>query len=283
MSSLTRETIAVVFDFDDTLAPDCTSSLLASRGVDVPVFWNERVQALVDADWDPIPAYMYAMVEVSDEGADIRRDILESWGASVTLHAGVETIFSRLRDTVSAISEQIQLEFYMISSGLGDVLRHVTIADEFKDIWASDFSYDDDGRIRFPKKIVSFTDKTRYLFQISKGQVGEGYRGRPFEVNRKISREQMRIPFDQMIVVGDGYTDIPCFSMVRKNGGIAIGVVDQADRKKWGKAWGFIEDDRVSNLVPADYSEGSALEMSLMMAVESKARMIGLRTQTYQG
>ncbi len=278
-----RDTIAVIFDFDDTLAADCTSGLLASCGIDVPTFWSERVQALVDADWDPIPAYMHAMVQVSDDGAKLTRDVLEEWGRSVVLYPGVETIFSRLRQTVESVSDSGQIEFYMISSGLGDVVRQVSVASEFRDIWASDFDYDAEGLIRFPRKIVSFTDKTRYLFQISKGLVGDTYRGKPFEVNRKIPQDQVRVPFDQMIVVGDGYTDIPCFSMVRKNGGIAIGVYDQADREKWGKAWGFIEDDRVSNLVPADYSEGSALEASLTMAVESKARILALRAQTYQG
>ena len=86
-----------------------------------------------------------------------------------------------------------------------------------------------------------------------------------------------------MIFVGDGYTDIPCFSLVRKQGGVAIGVYDPEDRERWGRAWGFIEDGRVSNLVPADYAKGSALSNSLTMAVESMANRIALRRSTYQG
>ena len=86
-----------------------------------------------------------------------------------------------------------------------------------------------------------------------------------------------------MIVVGDGYTDIPCFSLVRKAGGMAIGVYDQENRDKWGRAWGFIEDGRVSNLVPAEYGERSALSNSLIMAVESIANRISLSAHTYQG
>ena len=84
-------------------------------------------------------------------------------------------------------------------------------------------------------------------------------------------------------MVGDGYTDIPCFSLVRAQGGIAIGVFDADNREKWGKAWGFIEDGRVSNLVPSDYSEKSALTYSLIMAVESLAKSISLVDHTYQG
>jgi hypothetical protein len=86
-----------------------------------------------------------------------------------------------------------------------------------------------------------------------------------------------------MIFVGDGLTDVPCFSLIRKNGGIAIGVFDRHEKEKWGRAWGFIEEGRVSNLVPADFRQGSALSFSLMMAVGNMAQKIKLSAQTYQG
>src|SRR3546814_7042913 len=111
---------------------------------------------------------------------------------------------------------RVQLEFYLICSGIGDVFRHTPIAHEFTDIWASEFNYGDDGAIEFPRRIVSFTDKTRYLFHIQKGIIGQASRGKPFEVNRKVPEDKLRVPFEQMIFVGDGYTDIPCFSLIRR-------------------------------------------------------------------
>jgi len=131
--------------------------------------------------------------------------------------------------------------------------------------------------------VVSFTDKTRYIFHIQKGIFGPDFADKPFEVNRKVASEDIRVPISQMVMVGDGYTDIPCFSLVRKDQGIAIGVYDRKNREKWGRAWGFIEDGRVSNLVPTDYSEGSGLSDSLIMAVESIAARISLASHTYQG
>ena len=86
-----------------------------------------------------------------------------------------------------------------------------------------------------------------------------------------------------MIFVGDGYTDIPCFSLIKQQGGVALGVYDRDKRERWGRAWGFIEQQRVSNLVPADYTEKSALANSLIMAVESMARKMELTRLTYQG
>lgn len=279
-----QEIIAVVFDFDDTLAPDSTSGYLDWMGVAVPEFWRDEVQPLLDADWDPVPAYLYKMIEVSRTGPrPFTRASFVEWGRRMALHPGVETIFDRLRHYARELNPRLILEFYLISSGIGEVLRQTRIAPEFSDIWASDFHYDEDDRIVYPKKIVSFTDKTRYIFQIQKGIFGERGRGRPFEVNRKFQRRDIRVPLDQMIVVGDGFTDIPCFSLVKKAGGVAIGVFDQENREKWGRAWGFIEDGRVSNLVPADYGEKSALTTSLMMALQSLANRVALRGQTYQG
>lgn len=270
--------IALVFDFDDTLAPDSTSGFLKTLGIDAPKFWTETVQPLVNVGWDPVPAYLHSMI-----GLGITKKALNEWGAQVPIYDGVEETFQRLQAHLKSLAPNVSLEFYLISSGIGDILRHTKIAHHFNDIWSCDFVYDDSGHACFPKRLVSFTDKTRYLFQISKGIYGDRAKGRPFDVNLKVERTKRRVPFNQMIFVGDGYTDIPCFSVVRKFGGISIGVYDIHDRESWGRSWGFIEERRVSNLVPADYSEKSALTHSLMMAIESMARRMELAEQTYQG
>ncbi len=281
-----HDTIAVVFDFDDTLAPDSTSSLLATLGVNVKQFWAKQVNPLLDAGWDPIPAYLYKLLELSRAGGagmPITRARLIASGKATRLYDGATRVFDRLRRAAVAVDPSVSVEFYLISSGIGEILRTTKIAKHFTAIWACDYAYDATGAIVFPKNIVSFTDKTRYLFHVSKGLVGAEARNKPFEVNRKIPAASLRVPFDQMVYVGDGYTDIPCFAMVRKQGGVSIGVYDREDRRRWGRAWGFIEDDRVSNLVPADYRTGSALSNSLLMAIENMARKIALRRSTYQG
>src|SRR5690606_33837968 len=106
--SATRESsmsdvIALIFDFDDTLAPDSTSGFLADLGVDVEEFWTDKVGPLLfQQDWDPVPAYLYQMIELSRSGAcePITRARLEAWGRRLPLHAGVESLFSRLRTLV---------------------------------------------------------------------------------------------------------------------------------------------------------------------------------------
>ncbi|MDP1836751.1 MAG: HAD family hydrolase [Chlamydiales bacterium] len=276
--------IAIIFDFDDTLAPDSTTGYLRSQGVDMHKFWKEDVQQLIDQDWDPIPAYLHRMIELSKNGdiPPITAESMKAWAKSITYYPGVLEIFDRLRNYAKKNYPLLNLEFYLISSGVGSILRETSIAHHFQDIWSCDFAFDANGGISFPKRIVSFTDKTRYIFHIAKGIFGERSRGRPFDVNRKIDSHDLRIPSNQMIFVGDGYTDIPCFALIRKGGGIAIGVYDTNNMDKWGRAWGFIEQQRVSNLVPADYSDRSALSNSLIMAVESMARRIELNQIAYQ-
>lgn len=280
-----QETIAVVFDFDDTLGPDSTSGLLQQLGVDVQRFWKEEVQNLLDDDWDPVPAYLTKMMELAREGRIPQLTLarFQEWGQRLPLYPGVTDVFNRLRQHARAINPRVSIEFYLISSGIEEILRATPVAGEFHDIWACQFAYSDSGAASQLKKIVSFTDKTRYIFQIQKGIFGRGVRSRPFEVNRKVPERDLRVPLNQMIFVGDGYTDIPCFSLIRKGGGIAIGVYDRDHREKWGRAWGFIEDGRVSNLAPADFSERSALSDSLHMAIESMAGRIALNATTYQG
>jgi FMN phosphatase YigB (HAD superfamily) len=280
------DVIALVFDFDDTLAPDSTSGFLQDLGVDASLFWRDRVGPLLDhEDWDPVPAYLYRMLQLSQAGehGPITRERLRDWGRRLPLHEGVVSLFDRLRSRLHQAHPTVQLEFYLISSGLGDVLRSTPHASQFTDIWASEFHYGADGAIDFPRRVVSFTDKTRYLFHIQKGIIGPDSRNKPFEVNRKVDADKLRVPFEQMIFVGDGYTDIPCFSLIRRSGGVAFGVWDPRHREKRSRAWGFIQEGRVSNLNQARFDENAELYQWLEEAVESLAMKIVLSARTYRG
>ena len=281
-----HETIAVIFDFDDTLAPDTTSGYLRRAGIDdLGRFWKDEVGALIRADWDPAPAYLFKMIEAWQTGRipPITQVGLVEWGRSLPLHEGVPALFDRLRAVARQVHPRANLEFYLVSSGIGDVLRSTAIAHECTDIWASEFHYDDAGRAVFPRKVVSFTDKTRYLYQIHKGIIGPAARGRPFDVNKKLRPDQARVPMSQMIFVGDGYTDIPCFALIRKEGGVSIAVYDRNHGEKWGSAYQFVQDGRVSNLHAADYSERSDLVNFLGMAVRKMAQDIAVAGGAFQG
>ncbi len=280
-----QERIAVVFDFDDTLGPDSTTGFLKHAGLkDLGGFW-QQVGNMMAEDWDPVPAYLMHMIYAAQHGdiAPLTQQALANWGNALPLFDGVEDIFSHLRKVVKEANPRVTLEFYLISSGIGDVLRHMNVAHEFTDIWASEFHYDDDGNAVTPRKIISFTDKTRYIFQIQKGIVGQKSRGEPFAVNKRVPADQVRIPLNQMVFVGDGYTDIPCFSLIKQHGGIPVAVYDQRHTEKWRNAFQFVADGRVSNLHSANYQQGSDLTNFLSMAVRSLAERIAVSASSYQG
>ncbi|MBU1087535.1 MAG: haloacid dehalogenase-like hydrolase [Candidatus Omnitrophica bacterium] len=275
--------IGLIFDFDETLAADSTSCFLESLGLDVQKFWENEVNPLYQKQgWDPIPAYLYKMIEFSQSSIKTRitQKNLAEFGKKIKFFNGVQNIFRQIEQRAKEVNPTIQVDFFLISSGIREILMNTKITKYFKDIWACDFEYNSKGEIVFPKNIVSFTDKTRYLFQISKGIFGPESRLNPFEVNKKVS--QLYIPFNQMIVVGDGYTDIPLFSLITKNGGKAIAVYNPEDKRKWPKAWGFVEDKRVSNLVPADYGIKHALNHTLMMVVQNIAEKLLVDNTVYQ-
>jgi hypothetical protein len=180
-----QDTIAIVFDFDDTLAPDTISSFLESLGINVKEFWSKTVQRRIDAGWDPVPAYLYEVIEISKSGDPrklVIKDKLRQFGGKVKFYNGATRIFSRLKKNAESVNPNISVEYYLISSAIGTLLRGTSIAKHFEHIWASEFYYSSDGSIEFPCNIVSFTDKTRYIFHVSKGIFGPQSEGKPFEV-----------------------------------------------------------------------------------------------------
>lgn len=279
-----HETIAVIFDYDDTLAPDTTSGFLTKHGINAEEFWLKTVNPLYGEDWDPVPAYLYKLIEFARDGRiPLTKKELEQWGSEAPLHEGVDTIFKRLRTVVEEVNPKATIEFYVISSGIGDVLRHSKIAGELKDVWASELHYEKDGLATFPRKVISFTDKTRYLFHIQKGLIGKPARGKPLDVNQKFSIEELRIPFTNMIFVGDGMTDVPCFSLLSKENGVAVAVYDKQHQvSKWARAYSFVAEKRVSTLYSANYAEGSDLSNFLIMAIRNVAERIAVSRTTFR-
>ena len=274
-----KYTVAVVFDFDDTLAPDSTSQLLAALGVDPHSFWRDQVEPLVEAGWDPVPAYLYRVLEHARSSPDpLTKERLLEVGSSLELYPGVSDLFDRLRAHASGSEVELDLEFYIISSGLQTLIDASPIRGEFTQVWASDLHHaEGTGEALFPSNVVSFTDKTRYLFHVHKRLIARRGEFDPFEVNRKLGPADRSIPFEQLIYVGDGYTDVPCFSLVQERGGIALAVVDYDRTERWGRAWGFIEDGRALNVSPTDFRQGSSAEMVLRMALQSIEEKVLLR------
>jgi len=262
-------TIALIFDFDDTLTPDSTTGFLGHYGVDVGEFWGVANKLIEDDGWDPMPVYLYKMLELSrNTDKAITRESLNEYGKSIQFYEGVEEFFPRIRKYVESLNPDVNIEFYIISSGIGEILRASKIANEFNGIWACDFHFEENGAISFPKNVVSFTEKTRFLFHISKG-ITETSRTNPYAVNDKVEDDGFKVPFKNMIYIGDGLTDVPCFKLIKRYHGIPLAVIHDDKIHKWKQGWGLVKDERVATLLPADYKDGSALDQQVKVFISA--------------
>lgn len=268
--------IAVIFDFDDTLVPDTVDSLLASLDIDAAKFRQERMQPLMESGWDKILARFYALIEESKrQGNKITKEYIASFGKQLKPFDGVTQMFDRLRQSAHKINPKVEIEFYLITCGMVDIARHNCIAPHFKAMWGCEFYYGEDGQIEFLKKIVTHTEKTRYLFQLAKGIEHDQDDGQTF-VYRDVPSQELHIPLTQAIYVGDGESDIPCFSLLNQERGIAIALYKNQTAKEWKQELNISQSQRVANLTPVDYSENSELMRSLTLAVESICKQISL-------
>ena len=268
-----KEKIAVVFDFDETLAPPTHLKLLEKTGIEK----QERekfVQKLLDEGWDKIMARAYSWVKYSQaENPVITRQMFHEIGEELKLFEGVDTLFDRLRSFCP--DEDIDVEFYLLTAGFVEIPQATTIAHEFNQIWGGAYAFDDDDKLVFIKSILTHEQKREYLQQLAKG-TGVGGPSAPADSHQFVPEEDMYVPFTQMIYVGDGASDRPAFSLLHEKGGVTIGLAKDSSAQ-WKEKEHLKKNQKVDNLLPVDYTEGSDLMHCLRLAIESISRLIMLR------
>lgn len=269
--------LAVVFDFDDTLAHDSFDALVESLGYERDEF-RPRVEPLSEAGWDDTLARAYALIQEAGGRDDVAldREHLQAVGRELRLFDGVPELFDRVRETARAVVGDVEVEFYLLTCGFLEIARATEIAGEFEAMWGSELHYGDDGRADFVKQIVSFPEKVRYLLALSKGLDPNGPNA-PADVYRPVEPEDQHLPLDQLIYLGDGGSDMPVFDKLHDSGGLAIGIVPPDEEGDWSGYEQMYRARRVENLAPADFSEGSQLLRSLLLAVEATCKLIALR------
>ena len=192
------------------------------------------------------------------------KDALLKYGAQVHLFPGVENWFRRIRDYGEA--HGVIVEHYIISSGLKEMIEGTAIAGEFEKIYASSFFYNEKGVPKWPAQVVNYTNKTQFLFRIEKGVLDINDLG----VNDAFAPEDIRVPFRNMIYIGDSDTDIPCMKLVNTYGGHSIGVYN-GDKLDKSKVYKMMREGRIRYYAPADYSEGTQLDELVKAIIDRTA------------
>jgi hypothetical protein len=262
-------TMAIAYDFDGTLSPDNMQeqSFLPNIGMTSKQFWHEADQLAKKHEADNVLTYMNLMLRKAN-GAQVpvRRQDFKSHGESIKLFEGVTTWFNRIRNYGK--KNGLKVENYIISSGLHEMIDGTSIAHEFKVIYASSFKYNENDVAEWPALAINFTTKTQYLFRINKG-VLDVYDNK--KINEFVEMEDRPIPFKRMIFIGDGETDIPCFSLVKSLGGHSIAVYKPNAKGAKEKAYKLVEDGRVNFITPANYSKGSNIEKIVKAIIDKIA------------
>ncbi len=249
--------VAIMYDFDRTL---CTKdmqdySFIPSLGMTESEFWQYSNSLGQREHMDSILAYMYAMVKTSkDKNIPLLRQNLVDMGKNVELFKGVEGWFDRI--TEFGIANGMQIEHYVISSGMKEIIEGTPISKCFKSIFACEFLYDENGNGVWPKTDVNYTNKTQFVYRINKGVLDVANDN---DLNRSMPDDSKRVPFCNMIYIGDGLSDVPCMKMMKAYGGYSIAVYQNKD----SKVEDLLKKGRVDYIYPADYSENTGLDITV--------------------
>lgn len=242
-----RPIVALIYDFDKTL---CTKDMqeyafIPSLGMDSVTFWKEVNDFASKNQMDPILAYMFMMTKMARGKVLLTKNVLREQGKTVELLPGIPEWFSKIREFGE--TEGVAIEHYIVSSGLTQIILGTGLAEEFSGIYASEFLYDENGVPIWPALALNYTSKTQFIFRINKGirDITEAK-----ALNSFTPQSERRIPYRNMIYIGDGLTDVPCMKLVKLNGGRSIGVY-QGDNDS--QVCDLIRHDRVNYITRADY------------------------------
>ncbi|MDY3144155.1 MAG: HAD family hydrolase [Succinivibrionaceae bacterium] len=247
--------VAICYDFDKTLSPDDMQAqgFIQKVGYNVQEFWEESNRLARENGMDSNLAWMYLMITKAVGKTPMTKESLREYGSKVRLFPGVKHWFRRIKEF--GLKHNVIVEHYIISSGLREMIEGTPVGDEFTRIYASSFYFDENNIARWPAQAINYTGKTQFLFRIEKGVLDVNDPG----VNDSFPPERIRVPFRNMIYIGDSDTDIPCMKLVNTNGGHSIGVYDATTQDKT-KVWKMMRENRIRYFAPADYNNGSDLD-----------------------
>lgn len=273
--------IGIIYDYDQTLSPNYMQDevLFPHFGINAAQFWKKSRELVDHEGYDGELAYLKTMLDYLAMDRPTNAELREL-GKNLRFYKGLPEMFVEMQGILDDQHRLygIQIEHYIVSSGLKVLLDGSKLAPHVKRIFGCEFGEDKDGRITFPKRVISHTTKTQYIFRINKGMLEP-----TDDVNDHMAPELRPIPFHNMIYVGDGPTDVPCFTLMKKYGGHALAVYnpDEESRASFRKCYQLSAlADRVKHIAPADYRAGGHLRLLLEeMALEIADNIVRRKKQ----
>lgn len=272
---MAKITIGIMYDFDKTL---CTTDMqnydfIKNLGMTPEEFWSEASAQTQKFSMDKILSYLYLMMEKSKaKGLPLTEEYLNSLGKSVVFYRGVQTWFDRINSFGASVG--VNVEHYVISSGVKEIIEGTSIAKYFKKIYGCNFLYDEETKEAiWPAMAINYTQKTQYIFRISKGTLDVTEEEK---LNMETPDDTRAIQYRNMIYIGDGLTDIPCMQLLKDKGGKSIALYQSGNKHK---VLPLVEDGRINYVCIADYSINSTLEKIVKLMIENMALLETLKSR----
>ena len=275
-----QNVIALVYDFDGTLSPQPMQeyTVLPKIGAEPAAFWAQVNREARETESDPMLVYMRHILEALErEKVHVKREDFAKMASAIQYFPGVEDWFTHMNAYVRRKSGgKVKLQHYLISAGQREILDGASIRKHFKQIYASEYHFNHHGLATFPKLLVTDTVKTQFLFRINKGKesITES-------INEHMPEEERPIPFQNMVYVGDGMTDVPSMALTKKSGGHTVAVYDRRNTKGKATCIKLMHAGRADFIAEADYREGSKLARRVQLLLDAIVADIAYRREAH--
>lgn len=271
--------IGIVYDYDQTLSPTYMQDevLFPKFGINPSEFWKRCKILVEEQGYESELAYLKAIIDYLEMDGPSNAD-LRDLGKGLQFFPGLPGMFEELEAILSDEHRAmgVRIEHYIVSSGIKALIDGSRLRPFIKEVFGCEFAENSAGRISFPRRVISHTSKTQYLFRINKGMLDPSE-----DVNDHMPDHLRPIPFPNMVYIGDGPTDVPCFTVMKRFGGHSIAVYNPDDRSRisFRKAYQLSGvAGRIKHIAPADYRAGSHLRLILEETVlEIASRIVETR------
>lgn len=255
--------MAIMYDFDKTLSTTDMQNygFIPALGMSPEEFWGETGKFSKKTGCERILSYMYMMVYLAKQkNVKLTKEWLNSLGADIEYFPGVLSWFERINEYGK--TKGVKIEHYLCSSGTKEIIEGTKIAKYFKNIYGCEFYFDPVTKEPlWPKLAINYTQKTQYFFRIAKGVYDQND-----DENLNSKSDKKRIPYSNIVYLGDGMTDVPCMLLVKNNGGHSIAIHRKKDQETM-KA--LVKGGRVNFSCLADYTEGSRLDKMVKLIIDN--------------
>lgn len=276
-----QNVIALVYDFDGTLSPQPMQeyTVLPKIGVDPPEFWAMVDREAHATQSDRMLVYMRLILEALERReVSVERGDFAKMARAIQYFPGVETWFARMNAYAKRRSkDRVKLQHYLVSAGQKEILEGVSIRKHFRQIYASEYHFNHHGVATFPKLLVTDTSKTQFLFRINKGKesITES-------INEHMPEAARPIPFQNMIYVGDGMTDVPSMALTKRSGGHTVAVYDKREPKAKATCIKLLEAGRADFIAEADYRRDSKLSKRVELLLDAIIADVARRREAFE-